>query len=355
MPKKTLITVGVIVLVLVGFRLALPHLLVRHINNTIRDLPDYEGRVDSMDLALIAGRVTVKDIELVERGSGLGIPFSYIPVVNASLDWEALWDGHFVAEVVIHSPRVNLVAAVEEADEQVEIAEEWLEIAERLMPVRIDKFRITDGEVRYLDTTKEPEIDILLTALNVDVRNLANTEGLQEEEFARLEVSTMVMHTGAFRMSGVVDPLSVSPRYAFDAELEHLDMTTFNNFLKAYGNFTVEQGWFAFYLEVAVDEGEFNGYVRPFMEDVQVLEGDEIEEGLLQFLWEALLEGVRAILESPGEEDVIAARIPFSGELDDPEVGVWESIVSLLRNAFIEALGRGLEFSVGMEDVPLPE
>ncbi len=352
MAKKTLITIGVIVLVLVGFRLALPHLVVRYINNSFRDLPDYEGRVDSVDLFLIGGRATLKDIELVKRGTGIDIPFASIPVVDASIDWEALFQGHLVAEVLVESPRITLIAAVEEADEQLEIAEEWLEIAERLMPVRIDKFRVTDGAVRYLDRTREPEIDIELTALNVNVENLANTENVQEEEFASIEVSTMVMHTGAFRMSGKLDPLSVTPKYELDAELEHLDLTALNDFLAAFGNFTVEQGSFSFYLEVATAEGHFNGYIRPFLEDVQVLEGDEIEEGVLQLLWESLVEAVRAILESPGEEDVIAARVPFSGQLEDPDVDVWDSIISLLRNAFIEALSRGLEHSIGLADVP---
>ncbi len=352
MPKKTLITVGVIVLVLVGFRLALPHLLVRHINNTMDDLPDYDGRVDSMDLALIAGRVRLHDIELVKRGSGLGIPFTSIPLVNASLDWGALFDGHLVAEVVVHSPRINLVAAVEEADEQLEIAEEWLDLAERLMPVRIDHFRVTDGAVYYLDPTQEPEIEIELTALNVDLRNLANTEGVIEEEFATLEVSTMVMHTGEFRMTVQLDPLSVTPKFNLDAELEHLQLTALNDFLDAYANLTVEEGTFSFFLEVAAEDGRFAGYVRPFLEDVRIVDPDDAGEDLLQFLYESLVEAIRDILESPGEEDVIAARVPFEGEFEDPEVRVWESIISLLRNAFIESLSRGLEHSIGLADVP---
>jgi hypothetical protein len=69
---------------------------------------------------------------------------------------------------VVESPRVNLVAGPEEV-EQLELGEEWMETAQRVMPARIDLFRVTDGQVRYIDPTSDPEIDISMSDIEIEV------------------------------------------------------------------------------------------------------------------------------------------------------------------------------------------
>jgi hypothetical protein len=146
-----------------------------------------------------------------------------------------------------------------------------------------------------------------------------------------------------------LDPLSTEPRFEMDAELQNLDLTTLNDFLEAHANFFVDQGTFTMFMEIATEEGYFNGYLRTFFEHVEV--GEDPEGGILRSIWESLVDAAGSILESPGKEDQIATRIPLSGELDDPESGFWETVFTLLRNGFIEALSRGLEGSIGLEDV----
>jgi hypothetical protein len=51
------------------------------------------------------------------------------------------------------------------------------------------------------------------------------------------------------------------------------------------------------------------------------------------------------------ERDQAASRITFSGRLDAPDIDIWSAIGSLLKNAFIEALQRGLDGSVDLEKV----
>jgi hypothetical protein len=352
MSRKILIILGIVVILLIAFRLALPHILVWYINRSIEDLPEYHGSVEAIDLSMLGGAVTAKSIQLVKRGEGIDIPFASIPQVRTSIDWGSLVRGSLIGTVVVESPRINLVAGPEEAEEQLEISKEWIATARRLMPIRVDVFRIVDGEVHYIDPTSHPEIDIYLSALDVNVLNLANTQELQAPRFASLEALGMAMQSGYFHVNMDFDPLAEEHRFEMEAELEHLDLTTLNDFLEAYGNFDVKQGTFALYMEVAAEEGRFNGYLRPIFEDVEVLTGEELDRGLLRFAWEALVAGAKTLLESPGEEDQIAARIPISGELDDPDADIWETVITLLRNGFIEALDRGLEHSIGLEDVP---
>jgi hypothetical protein len=350
--RTLLIVLLVVAIVLLLVRLALPHILVWYINRTIDDLPDYHGRVESAELGILRGAATLKDISLVKRGEGIDIPFASVPEVHASIEWNRIMQGQLIGAVEVRSPRINLVAGKEEAEDQLEIGDEWADTARRLMPMRVDEFRVTDAVVHYIDPTSDPEVDIYLDNLQVTVLNLANTRELQAPRFATVEATARAMESGEFRMSMDLDPLADDLRFEMEAELEDLDLTTLNDFLEAYGRFDVKQGRFSLFMEVAAEEGRFKGYLRPFFEDVEVLTGEEIEKGLLRFAWEALVAGAKTLLESPGEEDQVATRIPISGEFEDPEVGIWETVINLLRNGFIQALSRGLEGSVGLEDVP---
>ena len=61
--------------------------------------------------------------------------------------------------------------------------------------------------------------------------------------------------------------------------------------------------------------------------------------------------GTAASILQNQQKDQSALRIPISGRLESPEVGVWSALGSLLKNAFIQALNRGLEGSVDIQEV----
>jgi hypothetical protein len=77
---------------------------------------------------------------------------------------------------------------------------------------------------------------------------------------------------------------------------------------------------------------------------------EEPEDNPFKRLWEGLVDFAAEILEDEGSEQV-AARVPFSGSIEDPEAGVLQTVVSVLRNAFVSAFARSLEGSVSIRDV----
>ena len=82
--------------------------------------------------------------------------------------------------------------------------------------------------------------------------------------------------------------------------------------------------------------------LKPFIEDLDVLRWSEESESLPNKLWQGLVGVVGEILEDQSR-DRIATKIPFKGNLENPEADVWATLGNLLKNAFIEALRRGLE------------
>ena len=123
-----------------------------------------------------------------------------------------------------------------------------------------------------------------------------------------------------------------------------------NPWLREYIKADAEVGEFELYTELAAADGKFRGYAKPIMRDVNIYSSEEPEENPFKRLWEGLVDFAAEIFEDQDTEQV-AARIPFSGTIKNPKAGILETIVSVMRNAFVSAFARSLEGSVSIRDV----
>jgi hypothetical protein len=67
-------------------------------------------------------------------------------------------------------------------------------------------------------------------------------------------------------------------------------------------------------------------------------------------MWEGLVDFGAKIFENDQKEQV-AARVPFSGALQNPKAGIMEAVISVLQNAFVGAFANSLEGSISLRDV----
>ena len=51
----------------------------------------------------------------------------------------------------------------------------------------------------------------------------------------------------------------------------------------------------------------------------------------------------------------IATDIPFSGTLDDPEASLWDTLIGIMHNAFVEALPPGFDKDLSASDLIEPD
>jgi hypothetical protein len=112
--------------------------------------------------------------------------------------------------------------------------------------------------------------------------------------------------------------------------------------LKAYVNIDVEAGRIAVYSELHSKDGKFNGYVKPLVENLDVLRWKEEDERPAEKLWEGVIGGVAEIFENQ-KHDRLATVVPLRGRFNEPDVNAWKAAFALLRNAFIQALQHGLD------------
>jgi hypothetical protein len=346
--RKWLIGVAVVVAVLVLARIALPFVVERFVNRQLAALEAYDGHVGGIDIHLWRGAYSIDGIEIVKTGAARPVPFFKAAKIDLSVEWRSLWKGRVVSEASFHAPEINLVAAESKQDSQLGSEENWNRRLEELFPFRFNTIEVIDGTVNFL----APGISTrdAITARHVDgqVTNLTNVVESGKGTFADFRVTAQVLDGGNAKVAGSVNAFAPQPTFDVNMEVKGVQLPQVNPWLREYIKADAEAGRFELYMELAAADGKFTGYAKPILEDVDLYRSGEPEENPLKRVWEGFLDFAANALEN---EDQVAARIPFTGSIKDPETSVFATIASVLRNAFVSAFARALEGSITLRDV----
>ena len=337
-----------IVAVLIAARAALPYVVLRYVNQQLDQLEDYSGSVADIDIGLYRGSYQIQGIRIVKENGRVPVPFFAADELDISVEWKALFDGSLVAEIDLHGPTLNFVKGPTPKTSQTEPGDNWKETVKDLAPFKINRFTIHDGSVHYRDFHSDPKVNIYIRRVEAVARNLTNAEDLSESLVATFDATAIAMTSGRFTIEGSYDPYAKKPTFEVDAKLNRLNIVQLNNFLKAYASVDAERGKLSVDAEFAASRGRFRGYVKPFIDDLQVLEWGREREGFFNKVWQGIVEVLGEIFEDQ-DKSRIATRVPFSGSIKDPEADVWSTVGGVLKNAFLEALRRGIEGEVDLK------
>lgn len=210
--------------------------------------------------------------------------------------------------------------------------------------LRADQLRMVKSEVGFVNKATDPDYRLFLSRLEVQVTNFSN----------QLAEGTMVARvTGQFMGSGqtvvgaTFRPETKGPDFTLAASIENTQMRTMNRLLRAYGNLDVVHGFFSVYTEFRVKNGSVNGYVKPFIRDLNVYDAQQDrEKGLFQKIYEGLVGGVSELLENVPREE-IATEADISGPIENPQASTWQVLVNLIQHAFFETIFPGFERQLG--------
>ena len=236
--------------------------------------------------------------------------------------------------------------APDEARKQDGTGGNWQQTIDELTPIRVDRFTVRDGRVHYHDYHSDPQVHVRLSDLQMVALNLTNVRERNDPLPAHVRLEAVPMTAGPLGVPADADPLAALPRFDLDLELTGMELEPWNDFLRAYAGIDAEAGTIAVFAEVEAAEGRIDGYLKPLVEDLDVLrieeEGDE--QNALQHAWEAVV-GATAELFENQPTDRLATRIPIQGAVEDPDTPFWPVFVNVLRNAFVEAFAPRLEGS----------
>jgi hypothetical protein len=341
------IIVGVLLLV----RLCLPYLVESYVNRQLNRSPDYGGRIGHVDIQLWRGQYRIHRPEILKRTGNVTSPFFSASRLDAAIEWRELLHGALVGQIIMHEPHLNFVAGPTPEQTQTGKDEQWNQILESLLPFKLNRLEIKDGEIHFQNSHATPPVDIYLNKIAATATNLSNSRDLKNELPAGVKATSTTLGGGGLNFNLQFNPLDPAPTYQLDTELTNVDAVALNDFLRAYGKFDLQRGVFSLYTSVAAKDGNYEGYFKVFFHDLKVFSwSKEKDKDVLQIFWQAVVGTVATVFKNQ-PKDTLAARIPISGSYAGSKVGIWSAVGTLLKNAFIQALAPTIDEKITVKQV----
>jgi hypothetical protein len=350
-PRRTAITIAIVALVLVAARIALPYVVKHQINDRLASIPGYVGYVEDIGIALIRGAYSLDGVAIYKVDGAAREPFFLARHIDFSVAWRELFRGQVVSDIYVEEVKLNFVAAGTDEESQKDIDRRWQEVVEDIFPLDITHLEVSEAAVRYKDMTRQPQVDLFVENMQLVATGLRNRSSERKGKFpAEITLQGDTLGGGKLNLFVAAEPLAPQPHFHLSTKVENVNLPDLNESLKAYANVDVGRGTFQMAAEMAGKDGGFQGYVKPFFEDLDFNNLEDKKKNVFSRVWENVVGGLAWLVKNK-PRDQVGTRIPFEGRFGDPQMGLWATISNLFRHGFIRAFNPTVEGSVNPENV----
>ncbi len=338
---KTTLTIALIVLVLfVVAWFATPIYLKNFLNTKGDSLPDYHLHIDQVQINPWNCSLDLNSILLVKKSNKIPVPFFTAPRIHIAMQWSEILHWTLRSRITLTKPVVNFVNGPTEDTSQTALEPEWVTAVKELVPLRINRFTVVDGDIHYYDFHADPEINMEMIDVQVSLDNLTNSNHSKALMPATAEMTGRPFKRGKLNVHLALNVDMKQPTFAEKIALENIPAPALNSFLAKYGSVYAKSGNLAFYSEMVSAKGGFNGYAKPFFQDL-AFEPMPKDRGGLAEIWSALVNGVKDIFEN--DDNAVATTIPIAGKYSDPNIDFWSAAFGVIENAWFQALAHGFK------------
>lgn len=339
-----------VILLLIAIRIALPYIVLKYVNKTLSTMHGYYGHVNNIDIALYRGAYKIENIYLhkIDTVSQRETEFFEARLIDLSVHWRALLEGKIVGELEFNDPRLRFTKDKAEPKDVKNDTADFRKLLDDFMPLRVNRFEIINGVIQYIDSTSSPMVNIQMDNTHVLAENLTT-----EKDTSLLPATVTAdanIYRGHLTVKMRLDPLAKEPTFDMNMELNDTYLPDLNDFFKAYAKIDVNKGSFGLYTEVASKQGNFVGYVKPLIKDLDILGKEDRKDNILQQAWEAIVGGVGQLLKNQ-KHDQVATKIPLEGNFKKTNANIWYALFEIFKNAFVQALQPSIDQEVSLSTV----
>ncbi len=202
---------------------------------------------------------------------------------------------------------------------------------------------IVHSNFAYTDKTGNPNYKLFINDTELTIRNLSNH---QTQGPAELTLRGKFMGSGDTNVAGNFLASGQGPEFNLKVAIQNTDLASINDLLRSFGRFEVANGQLSVYSQVAIKNGNIDGYVKPLFANLKVYDPQK-EKGtsILHKAKELAIAGASHIFKNHSTEQV-ATDVDLKGKLSSPDINTWQALSEVVRNAFIEAIIPGFDRAI---------
>lgn len=344
---RWLLAIGIALLLLVVLvRVLLDPIAAHFTRQALAEAEGMEGRFSDVHVSVFPPGYQIRELAIIETpGGDWERPLFEVERAAVSVYWRRLVRGQIATELRLDEPHIKVTQhseAPKEVEEEVEKrkprdANDVARKLEALVPARVERLEVRRGafSFRDADSAKHPEVN--LSRLELAVENIATRPELTRGRPATASLSAMLGKSGD--LSGFVsaDLFAESLNIAGNVALRGWKVAELYELEKAHTQLQTPTGTLDMFAEFKVENGRISGGVKPVLKNVEVRPA---EEGLGTKIKAWVADTALDLFEDE-KRDAVATVVPIQGHIDDPQAQVVPTVLSIVRNAFVQGIASG--------------
>lgn len=317
-----------------------PYVLRNYLNKRGSELPDYHLNINWVEIHPWNCSLDLIDLTLAKKNNSIPVPFVKAESVHVALLWSRVIHFNLLSDIAVIKPVVNFVNGPTPATSQTILEPAWVQTVKELVPLKINRFQIIHGDLHYYDFQAQPEINLELSQLELVASNLTNATHSKALMPATVVISGDPFIVGRLSAELAANVDIKQPTFSEKLRLSKIPAVALNSLLSKYGSVYAKSGTLDFYTEMVSKEGNFEGYVRPYFQNLE-FEPVPKDRGTLAAIWSSLANGIKDLVTN--DAGVVATDVPVKGTYKDPNVSILDAAWGIFRNAYFEALAKGFK------------
>lgn len=337
--KKFIIPISIFVFLLVVRAVMVP-VAQKELNKFLATFsPTLYFHMADLDIHIIRGAYSFEGI--TGKVKGQKHDFLKIGKVDVSIAWREIFKGKIVTDIEVTEPDFsytkelkNAIAASPKKKDQAQTAKD------KLFPVRIERVDVKNGTLT-LDDYPSLEKDKKFNVTGIEGR-ISNLTATKKFPLSFFNLKATILGNSVVKTTGHLNTLTKPMEWDVDGQLQGFDLTAANHYLKHKLPLTFTKGKLDLYAEAESTHGKMEGYVKPFMKNLDVMKTNEHFKGPKHWFIEVVTALSNLILRT-ADTKTVATKIPFSMDKSGFHVDSGTALDKAIENGFEQKLKPGIE------------
>ena len=190
------------------------------------------------------------------------------------------------------------------------------DLLHKITPLEVDHIDILDGQVAFVDTSRQERPELWMHELQLSVENLTNRVRLTEGRPVLLTASATLARSGAVSILITADPFEKGLTFSGRAAIVGLETAELYRFIEPATKLQAPEGTIDIFVEFDCRNGQLTGGIKPVLKNVKIRPSDK---GFLSALkaWVADV-AVKLFSDRVRDRNAVATVHPHQGNADRP-------------------------------------